>query len=75
LDLCDLLGLSVFTVVAGFVFCGWDVVEGAVQAALVPPPDPLKGGELDLFGVRHGPWRPINSALYRLLTASARALS
>jgi hypothetical protein len=50
LDLCDLLGLSVVTVVAGFVFCGWDVVEGAVQATLVPPPDPLEGGQLDLFG-------------------------
>jgi hypothetical protein len=50
LDLCDLLGLWVFTVVGGFVFCRWDVVDRAVQPALVPPLDPCKGGELDLLG-------------------------
>src|SRR6266545_5647591 len=48
--LCDLLGLLVLTVVDGFVFCGWDVAERAVQAALVPPLDPCQGGQLDLFG-------------------------
>jgi len=40
----------VSTVVAGFVFCRWEVVERAVWAALVPPPDPLEGGQLDLAG-------------------------
>ena len=33
----DLLGLFELTVVQGLVFCGWDVVERAVQAALIPP--------------------------------------
>jgi hypothetical protein len=50
LGLRDLLGLLVLTVVDGFVFCGWDVAERAVQAALVPPLDPCQGGQLDLFG-------------------------
>ena len=50
MGLPDLLGLWVFTVVAGFVFCRWGVVERAVQAALVPPPDPRQGGQLDLAG-------------------------
>ena len=50
MGLCDLLGLFVFTVVDGLVFCGWDVVERAVQALLVPPSDPLEGGQLNLGG-------------------------
>jgi len=40
----------VLTVVAGFMFCGWEVGERAVQAALVPPPDPRQRGEFDLAG-------------------------
>ncbi len=50
MGLPDLLGLWVFTVVAGFVFCRGDVVERAVQAALVPPLHPREGGQLDLAG-------------------------
>jgi len=50
LDLCDLLGLSVLTVVDGFVFCRGDVTNGAVQPPLVPPGDPLEGRQLDLLG-------------------------
>jgi hypothetical protein len=38
------------TVVQGLVFCRWDVVERAVQPALIPPFDPGQGGQLDLFG-------------------------
>jgi hypothetical protein len=66
LGLGDLLGLLVLTVVDGFVFCGWDVVEGAVQAALVPPLDPRKGGELHLGG---GPPRPAGADQFRLVQA------
>jgi hypothetical protein len=75
LGLCDLLGLSVFTVVAGFLFCRWDVVERAVQSALIPPLHPLQGRQLDLLGGAPRAAGPISSALYRLLTASASALS
>src|SRR6266496_147995 len=50
LGLRDPLGLWVLTVVDCFVFCGWDVVERAVQPALIPPLDPGEGGQLDLGG-------------------------
>jgi len=32
----------------GFVFCRWDVVDGAVQATLIAL-HPLQGGQLDLL--------------------------
>src|SRR6202011_2362259 len=36
------------SVVGGFAFVGWDVVELAVQAAVVEPVDPLHRGVLDV---------------------------
>jgi hypothetical protein len=50
LDLCDLLGLLVLTVIDGFVFCRRDVADRAVQPVFVPPGDPLEGRQLDLPG-------------------------
>jgi hypothetical protein len=38
------------TVVVGFVLCRRDVLQRAVQPALVPPLDSHQGGQLDLLG-------------------------
>ncbi len=75
MGLCDLLGLLLLTVVDGFVFCWWDVADRAVQPALVEPLDPRRVASSTCSAVRHGPRRPISSALYSPLTASASALS
>jgi hypothetical protein len=75
LGLRDLLGLFELTVVVGFLLCRGKVVERAVQPTLIPPPDPGEGGQLDLVGGAPGAVGPISSALSRLLTASASALS
>jgi hypothetical protein len=75
LGLRDLLGLFELTVVDGFVLCRGDVVECAVQAALVPPLDPFEGGQLDLVGGAPGAAWADQLGLDRPLTASASALS
>ena len=65
----DLLGLLELTVVVDFVFCGGDVVERAVQATLIPPFDPLEGGQLDLVG---GAPRPSRADQFGLVQAIDR---
>jgi hypothetical protein len=44
-----------FSVVHGLLLCRWDVADLGVQAAVVPPVDVLKRGELDLLGRLPGP--------------------
>ena len=65
-------GLSV---VAGFVFGGWDVPDGAVQPPVAEPVGVLGGGQFDLGEGLPGPFRLISSVLYRPIVDSIRALS
>jgi hypothetical protein len=54
------------------VFCGWDVVERAVQPTLVPPLDPFQGGQLDLLDLLGGAPRAAAADQFRLVQAVDR---
>ena len=49
------VGWARLTVVVGFVFGGWGVSQGLVEAPVVEPIDPFEHGILDVVDVPPGP--------------------
>jgi hypothetical protein len=77
---CRRLGPLGLSVVGALVFLGWDVVQGAVQSAVVEPVDAFHRGVLDVvddaqWAVWNGLPRRMASVLNKPIVVSANALS